>query len=97
MVEGRAAKRFQSRQQDRFYNCCRVDDLPAHLRTHHKDAMGDVAAMGHSGCVRSLKAFVFRDWWAVRARYEFDLGELHSGVKAGDLIEPGERALPRLR
>jgi hypothetical protein len=31
-VQGRAAERFADRQQDRFYNCCRVDDLPHHGR-----------------------------------------------------------------
>jgi hypothetical protein len=96
-VEGLAAKRFQSRQQDRFFNCCRVDDLPAHLCTHHRDVMKEVAGMKHSGPERILKAFVFRDWWAVRARYEFDLRELCDGVSSGALIEPGDKPLPRLR
>jgi hypothetical protein len=30
-LEGRASKRFLDRQEDRYFNCCRIKDLPSHL------------------------------------------------------------------
>ena len=89
-VRGLAARRFSARQQDRFFNCCRVKDLPEHLFPDHFDAMRDVARQEHCGLYRDLNAFIFRDWWALRARYEFDLRELTEGVP-NPLPEPPDR------
>jgi hypothetical protein len=58
--------------------------------------MQRIAAMQHCGNLRGLSAFVFRDWWAARARYEYDLDQLRKGVHAGRLSSPGEEPfLPR--
>jgi hypothetical protein len=77
---GRAAEGFAERQRDRFFNCCRIKDLPRHLFPHHFDAMEDIARMEHCGRKRDLNAFIFRDWWALRSRFEFDLGELREKI-----------------
>ena len=95
-VKGRAARDFPSRQQDRFFNCCRVKNLPEHLFPDHFDAMKDIARMEHCGCYRALSAFIFRNWWALRSRYEFDLRQLTEGVP-DPLPDPPERPLPRAR
>ena len=93
---GPAAKRFEDRQRDRFYNCCRVDDLPHHLCAHHVEAMEDVARMQHCGRHRTLKAFIFRDWYSLRSRYLVDLNQLKERVPQV-LPEPGDNPLPRVR
>lgn len=36
--------------------------------------------MEHCGRHRDLNAFIFRDWWTLRSRFEFDLKELCKGV-----------------
>jgi hypothetical protein len=95
-VRGPAARHFEDRQRDRFFNCCRVDNLPRHLCAHHADAVEAVAQMRHCGRYRALKAFIFRDWYSLRSRYLFDLQELKKGVPQF-LPEPGDQPLPRVR
>src|SRR5207244_1235415 len=94
--KGQASWRFEKRQQDRFYNCCRADDLPRHLCAHHSDAMDTVGRMEHCGRPRTLSAFIFRDWYSLRSRYLFDLKKLKAGVPEF-LPEPGDKPLPRIR
>lgn len=96
-VQGKAAERFAKRQQDRFYHCCRLDELPGHLSGHYRDAVKAISDQSHSGPWREVKIFLYRDWWAVRGRYEFDLKELKNGVENGDLLEPEDQTLPRMR
>lgn len=96
-VEGRAAERFQGRQNDRYYHCCRIHDLPRHLCANYVDAMRSIAELKCAGVWREVKAFIYRDWWAIRARYEYDLKQLCDGVGSGVLIQPGDAALPRFR
>jgi len=79
-IKSRASKEFAARQQDRFFNCCRIKDLPEHLFPHHFDAVRDTALMEHCGRSRDLNAFIFRDWWALRARFDLDLRELREGA-----------------
>jgi hypothetical protein len=42
----------------------------------------------YCGVPRKLSAFVFRDWWSVRQRYEYDLRELCKFVRKGELTPP---------
>jgi hypothetical protein len=93
---GPSATYFEGRQRDRFYNCCRVDDLPGHLCAHHVEAMDDVAKMNHCGRYRILKAFIFRDWYSLRSRYLFDLKQMRERIPQV-LPEPGDIPLPRAR
>ncbi len=93
---GPSARYFEDRQRDRFYNCCRVDDLPSHLCAHHAESMDDVAKMKHSGHFRPLKAFIFRDWYSLRSRYLFDLKQLKERIP--DILpEPGDTPQRRVR
>jgi hypothetical protein len=93
-IKGRASRGFIDRQEDRFFNCCRIKDLPKHLFPHHFDAMRDIELMEHCGQRRELNAFIFRDWWALRARFDFDLRELCKGVPT-TLVDPPERPFVR--
>ncbi len=95
-MRGPAAERFESRQGDRFYNCCRVDDLPSHLCAHHAEVMEAVSGMKQCGSRRTLKAFIYRDWYSLRSRYPYDLRKLRQLVP-NTLSEPGDKPLPRLR
>lgn len=95
-IRGKAAERFEKRQDDRFYNCCRVDDLPTHLCAHHAEVMQAVSGMEHCGSRRSLKAFIYRDWYSLRSRYLHDLRQLR-GLVPNSLSEPGDKPLPRIR
>jgi hypothetical protein len=36
--------------------------------------------MEHCGRPRELNAFIYRDWWALRSRFEFELKELCKGI-----------------
>lgn len=94
--QGMAAERFGGRQRDRFYNCCRVDDLPPHIVAHHIEAMEEIADLRLSGPLRSVKAFLFRDWRSLRSRYAHDLKQLRRFVP-NVLPEPGDEPLPRVR
>jgi hypothetical protein len=95
-MKGGASEGFARRQQDRFFNCCRIKDLPEHLFPHHFDAMRDVARMEHCGRRRELNAFIYRDWWALRSRFEFDLKELCEGVP-DPLVAPPMKPFPQPR
>lgn len=95
-MEGRASGRFLDRQENRYFNCCRIKDLPAHLFPHHFDAMSDVARMEHCGRRRELNAFIYRDWWALRSRFEFDLKELCKGVP-DPFGPPPDKPLPLVK
>jgi hypothetical protein len=94
-LEGRAAENFGSRQQDRYFNCCRIKDLPTHLFPHHFDSMRDIALMRHCGRLRALNAFLYRDWWALRARFDFDLREVVEKVTKKKLPTPPEKPFRR--
>jgi hypothetical protein len=91
---GQAAKKFERRQQDRQFNCCRDDLLPSGVCVHHQDTMRRVADMKHCGLHRKLSAFVYPDWLSARGRYEFDIRELVNGVEKGQLPAPADEPFP---
>jgi len=82
-------------QRDRrLYNCCRAEDLPLSVCVHHQETMATIAGLQHCGSKREVNAFVFRDWWSVYRRYEWDLKELIGGVRGRRLTPPGDVPLP---
>ena len=88
---GPGRERFADRQQDRFYNCCRVDDLPHHLCPHHIEAMEAVADLECSGSgVLSRRSSTAADGRCDRAM-KSDIRKLCSLVEQGQLDEPGVR------
>lgn len=58
--------------------------------------MKDVARMELSGVYRNLNAFIFRDWYSLRHRYQFDLNDLKR-LAPDTLPEPAEEPRPRIR
>ena len=91
----RRQERFEDRQRDRFYHCCRLHGLPPHLTGSYHDAVKEIANRAYSGIWRPVKIFVFRDWRALRARYDSDLRQLFEGVRDNTLIPPEDEPLPR--
>lgn len=93
-LQGDALRFYLERQQYRHFNCCSDRTLPRVVCVHHKDAMKAITRLHHCGLERKLTAFIFRDWWAVRARFEHDLEQLCRGVEARRLTAPGDEPLP---
>jgi hypothetical protein len=91
------ADKIRGRQRDRFYHCCRIHDLPGHITGNYRDAIEMITDACYSGPRRPVKVFLYRDWWAVRGRYESDFRKLADKVEAGHLIAPTDAALQRLR
>ena len=92
---GDDSRHYVARQKDRRdFNCCRADPLPGSLCVHHQDMTRSVAEMRHCGLHRPLKAFVYRDWWSVRRRYEYDLDQLRRGILGGRVPPPPEEPFP---
>jgi hypothetical protein len=58
--------------------------------------MDDIANMEHCGKQRDLNAFIFRDWWALRARFDFDVRELREGIPR-KLAPPPEKPFLRAK
>ena len=87
-------KRYRSRLQDRRFNLCRDDNMPANTCLHHRDTMQRVPTTKYCGKKRALSAFVFRTWMDARSRYQFDLDDLISGIASGELVSAPIPAAP---
>ena len=93
---GDLPREYVDRQRDRFFNCCRDYRLPPAVCVHHQDTMTALSDLVERICGRKrhVSAFIFRDWWSVRQRYEYDLRELCRGVSRGSLTPPPDEPLP---
>jgi hypothetical protein len=92
-LQGEASEAFERRQQNRQFNCCPDEALPAAICIHHQDTMRRVADMDHCGLHRTLSAFIYPDWLSARKRYEFDLRQLVKGVESRRLPPPGDKPI----
>ncbi len=79
---------YAKRQQYRSFNCVADDLLPPNTCVPHRDVMDAFDTTSYCGIKRHIGAFVFRDWWSLRNRYEFDLHALCVGVKNGTVPPP---------
>lgn len=79
---------YAQRQQYRSFNCVADSWLPPNTCVSHGDTMSEFDTMAYCGRKRKVSAFVFRDWWSLRNRFEFDIAELCSRVNAGALPPP---------
>jgi hypothetical protein len=70
-----------------WFRCFRFFDLPP-LSCMHKldEAMKSAPVKACCQIDRPRKAFVFRDWWGVYERYEYDLHQLTKGIQSGSLM-----------
>lgn len=88
-------KTMRNRVGQRKNYCCRYFDMPDVLtRSSMVSCFETVEAENCSGCKRNLDAFVFKDWWSLRSRYEDDIKDLVDGVKSGKLPTPPEVPVP---
>jgi hypothetical protein len=83
---------YRSRAQQRgLYYCFRYFDLPIiPFVQQHNQHLGEAPVEACCGVARPLTAFIFRDWWGVTARYDFDLYELRRELsRPADPLPPG--------
>jgi hypothetical protein len=79
----------QRRRDLRRHNC--VDDscLPPATCVPHVDAVKRLDTANYcDGKSRWVGTFVFRDWWSLRNRWEWDIGKLCVAVQKGDIAPP---------
>jgi hypothetical protein len=81
-------------QDRRRYNCCRAGDLPLSVCVHHQQTMEAIADRRDCGRHRELNAFIYRDWWSVFRRYEWDLIDLVRRIRRRELTAPADEPLP---
>ena len=55
---------------------------------HHAEVMQAVSGMEHCGSRRTLKAFIYRDWYSLRSRYLHELRQLR-GSSAQQSVRAG--------
>jgi hypothetical protein len=64
------------------YECYRFFDLPPILALEElNEALSKTPVSSCCGVPREITAFVFRDWWGVYSRYDFDLSELRRELR----------------
>lgn len=82
---------YLRRQQYKAYNCVADDCLPHNTCVPHTDitAAFDTAPYCR-GVQHKVGAFVFRDWWSLRNKWEYDLKQLCEGVAKGTILPPVE-------
>lgn len=66
------------------FDCFRFFDLPAiDCMRKIDDCLRTAPVQACCGVDRSLTAFIFRDWWGVSKKYEFDLYCVERGLRDG--------------
>jgi hypothetical protein len=85
---------YVDRQRDRSFYFCREYSLPQVVCVSFRDAIQRIKTEDFCDHKRPLSAFVFRDWWSLRRRYEKDLRQLCDRVATGKLPEPPNIAAP---
>ncbi len=81
---------YAKRQQYRSFNCVADDWLPPNTCVAHKDVMDAFDTTSYCGIRRDISAFIFRDWWSLRNRCEFDLQALCETVEKGIVPPPDD-------
>lgn len=76
------ARKKRLRENRSFY-CYKYMDLPdTELVQKYQTVMDEASSRVQD---RTVTAFFYRDWWALHARYEYDLRQLRHGVRSGEL------------
>jgi hypothetical protein len=79
-----------------LYDCFRFFDLPKIACMERlNECLGAAPVEACCGMRRSLTAFIFRDWWSVCKRYDFDLHCLCRGLQDRTNPLPAGGAQPR--
>ena len=83
-----------ARQKQRGFYTYRYFDLPPiGCVTEHTVQLKALPVEACCGLPRPIDAFIFRDWWSLYSRWEFDLRDLRKALRDG--LEPGGD-VPRL-
>jgi len=79
------------RQEYRGFNCIPDKLFPPNTCVYHVDAMQGFDTSPYCGTRREISAFVFRDWWSLRNRCEYDLIMLKKAVEEKQILSPLEQ------
>ncbi len=85
-------KSIARRDQRRFYTYRYFDLPPIACVAEQNQRLRDLPVGRCCGCDRPIDAFVYRDWWSLHSRWEFDLRELNKAIRNG-LALGGDRPL----
>jgi hypothetical protein len=88
----RLGKEYRNRNKHKGkFDCFRFFDLPKIACMEElDDCLRNAPVEACSGEKRSLKAFIFRDWWGICKRYDYDLYCLTKGLRrAADPLPAG--------
>jgi len=77
-------KKSVSRQKQRAFYTCRYFDLPdIPCVADHNSRLKSLSVEVYCGLPRPIDAFVFRDWWSLYSRWEYDLKDLRKALSGG--------------
>jgi hypothetical protein len=86
-ISFRIASQFKTsiaRQKQRGFYTYRYFDLPEiACVVEHNVRLESLPVEECCGVGRPIDAFIFRDWWSLYSRWEFDLRELKRAIAAG--------------
>jgi hypothetical protein len=78
------------------FDCFRFFDLPKiPILGRLYECLSEAPVEACCGAKRSISAFVFRDWWGVWKRYDYDLSRLSNGLRLTENPLPHGEDVPR--
>jgi hypothetical protein len=81
LFRGKELKKAVGRRESRKFYTYRYQDMPdIGCVQDHKGHLSEAPVEQCSGCPRLLTAFIYRDWWSVQARCEYDLRDLQRAL-----------------
>jgi len=82
--EGPGLRKSIARRQQRAFYICRYSDLPKiSCVVEHNARLKSLPVDACCGFEMQADTFVFRDWWSLYSRWEFDLRELRWAIAHG--------------
>jgi hypothetical protein len=94
----RLLRAYRRRNNQKGFACFRFFDLPPiPILDNINNTLNNAPVAECCGIARGFSAFIFRDWWAVHARYDYDLSCLKRGLKAREHALPSAEDEPRPR
>ena len=94
-LRGPEYKKSVSRRGQRAFYTYRYFDLPdIPCVADHNARLKALPVKACCGLPRPIDAFVFRDWWSLYSRWEYDLQDLGKALNAGTLPKGGDAPRP---
>jgi hypothetical protein len=94
LFRGAEGVKAVGRRESRKFYVYRYQDLPdIGCVREHKTVLAEAPVEGCCGGPRPLTAFIYRDWWSVHGRCEYDLRDLRRALSSPGF--PGGGAAPR--